>query len=179
MPIGPSWLREAGMDATALGSPLILVMTVAAAAGFLAIQGKPWVALATIITSAGGVLLSLILKYVVGRPRPTLVPHLREVTTPSFPSGHAMLAAIVYLSIGVMLMGSVQSRRAKSYIFVWAVLLTFMFGASRVYLGVHYPTDVLGGWLAGFAWALICGAVIHFVPVRAENHDVIGERLSK
>lgn len=170
LPIGPSWMREAGMDATALGSPLVLVMAVASAVGLLAICGEYRLASATLLATTGGGFLSLILKYIVGRPRPTVVPHLREVTTPSFPSGHAMLSAVVFLTIGVMLMRSVRSRRVKFYILLWSMFLAFVVGISRVYLGVHYPTDVLGGWLAGIAWALVCGTVIHFMPLRKEKH---------
>lgn len=169
MPLGPSWLREAGMDATALGSPLILSLTVAGAVGFLIIRNEKWLAVTTVVMTAGGALVTLILKYVIGRPRPSIVPHLREITTPSFPSGHAMLSALVFLTIGVILARSFQGRWVKTYILLWGVFLTFIVGASRVYLGVHYPTDVLGGWLAGFAWAIVCWGIIHFVPSSASS----------
>ncbi len=169
LPIGPSWMREAGMDATALGSPLVLVTTVVAAAGFLTIQRNFRLAFSTVVATTGGTLLMLILKYGIGRPRPTVVAHLREVTTPGFPSGHAMLSAIVFLSVGVLLTRSVRSLPAKLYFLIWAVFLTFLVGASRVYLGVHYPTDVLGGWLAGFAWALIVWAVVSFKTISASS----------
>lgn len=161
LPIGPSWMREAWMDATALGSPFFLIMAVVATVIFLILQGRTGLAVATLLSTTGGGLLMLILKYGIGRPRPTVVPHLREVTTPGFPSGHAMLSAIVFLSIGVILARSVRNPKAKWYFVFWAVVLTFLVGASRVYLGVHYPTDVLGGWLAGFAWALVVWVLVH------------------
>jgi undecaprenyl-diphosphatase len=166
LPLGPSWLREAFMDATALGSPLFLLLTVFSAVGFLAIQGRNVLAYATFLATGGGGLLVLVLKYVIGRPRPTVVPHLREVTTPGFPSGHAMLSAIVFLSIGVILAQSVRSFRAKAYFLLWAFLLAILVGASRVYLGVHYPTDILGGWLAGLAWAVL---VWMAVPIQTHS----------
>lgn len=169
LPIGPSWLREAGMDATALGSPLVMLIAVTAAVGFLVIQGKRRLALTTVVMTSGGAMLAAVLKYAIGRPRPTVVPHLREVTTPSFPSGHAMLSAIVFLSIGVMLAHTVRKRRTKLYFLLWAAFLTFTVGTSRVYLGVHYPTDVLGGWLAGLAWALAAWAVVAFQPTSARS----------
>ena len=165
LPIGPSWLREAGMDATALGSPLVILMIVLSALGFFAIQGERRLALTTAVMTSGGAILTLVLKYAVGRPRPSVVPHLREVTTPSFPSGHAMLSALVFLSLGVLMAHSVRNGPTKLYVVLWASFLTFIVGVSRVYLGVHYPTDVIGGWLAGIAWALAAWAVASFLPV--------------
>jgi len=95
-----------------------------------------------------------------------VVPHLREVSTPSFPSGHAMLSAIVYLTLGIFLMQIVRGRVTKLYCLLWALFLTFLVGISRIYLGVHYPTDVLAGWMAGLVWASICWVVAHYLRHR-------------
>ena len=108
--------------------------------------------------SAAACSLSTLLKIGFDRPRPDLVPHEAIVYTASFPSGHAMLAAVVYLTLGALL-ARVQPRRLlKLYLLGLAILLTVAVGASRVYLGVHWPTDVVAGWAVGAAWALLCWA---------------------
>jgi undecaprenyl-diphosphatase len=103
------------------------------------------------------------MKQAFNRPRPTVVPHLRDAFSSSFPSGHAMESAIVYLTLGAVLMRVTESRLTKLYCLGMAILLTLLVGISRVYLGVHYPTDVIGGWIIGFVWASICWlAAKHF-----------------
>ncbi len=105
----------------------------------------------------GGLLLSALLKERFDRPRPQVVPHLSLAMTSSFPSGHSMNSAVVYLTLGSMLAGLSRELRLKVYFFCVAVILTFLVGVSRVFMGVHYPTDVLAGWCAGLAWSLSCG----------------------
>jgi undecaprenyl-diphosphatase len=155
IPIGPEWLADAALDATALGSPLLLGLLVAAVVGFLTLHRQLRMAGLTAVMVAGGGLLSLLLKDIIGRGRPTVVPHLRDVGTASFPSGHAMLSAVVYLTLAILVMQVVHGRWVRFYCLGWALLLAFLVGVSRVYLGVHYPTDVLAGWMAGIAWALV------------------------
>lgn len=162
VPIGPAWIREAGLDITALGSPVVLILMVAAVMGLMRIRGKFTEMAMTAVTTLTGSLFALVLKYALGRDRPSVVPHLREVTTPSFPSGHAMVSAVVFLTLGILATYVVKGRRAKLYCLAWAMVLTFLVGLSRIYLGVHYPTDVLAGWLAGFAWALGCWIALKF-----------------
>jgi undecaprenyl-diphosphatase len=155
-PIGPRWLPGTAMDITALGSAAVLGLAVAAVAGFLLLQGSWRSALFVVIASSGGWLLNSVLKEVFGRARPEVVPHLREVMTLSFPSGHAMTSAAVYLTLGALLMRIAKRPLTKFYCMSAAMLVTALVGASRVYLGVHYPTDVLAGWLLGLSWALLC-----------------------
>ncbi len=166
VPIGPRWLREMSLDVTALGSPLVLTIFILASVGFLYFERQRRVAWVALATAGGGALLSLLLKLLIGRARPTVVPHLRDVADTSFPSGHTMGAAVVYLTLGVMFMKSFRSRRAKAFCLFWALFLTITVGASRVYLGVHYPSDVLGGWLAGFGWASACWSISLLIPNR-------------
>jgi undecaprenyl-diphosphatase len=158
-PLGPRWLEQAAGDVTALGSVTVLALITLAAVGFLFADGKPRTALLVIASVGGGTLLSTLLKLGYDRPRPDLVPHGVEVYTASFPSGHALGAAVVFLTLGGLLSWSQPRRRIKIYILSTAVLLTILVGVSRVYLGVHWPTDVLAGWTIGAAWALAWSGV--------------------
>src|SRR5688572_19348084 len=155
-PIGPAWLEMAAFDLTALGGPTILGMTVAAVVGFLVLQGMYRNAAFVFLASVGGWLLNDLLKEVFARPRPQVVPHLRQVMSLSFPSGHALTSAAVFLTLGALLMRVAQSRLVKFYIMFIAITATLLVGATRVYLGVHYPTDVLAGWLIGISYAVFC-----------------------
>jgi undecaprenyl-diphosphatase len=155
-PIGPVWIEGPLLDLTAIGGPTVLGLVVVVVTGFLVLQTRYRTAIVVAITFLSGELLNAAMKHVFNRPRPSVVPHLRVVYTTSFPSGHAMESAIVYLTLAAILMRASQSRATKIYILGIAVLLTTLVGISRVYLGVHYPTDVLGGWIVGFTWASIC-----------------------
>jgi undecaprenyl-diphosphatase len=158
-PIGPRWLEEVARDVTSLGGNAILTAFTLAVAGYLALAGKRGAALLVLLSVGGGTALSTLLKHGFSRPRPDLVPHTVEVYTASFPSGHAMLSAVTYLTLGALLIRVQPRRRVKVYILSLAVTTTLLVGASRVYLGVHWPTDVLAGWCVGVAWALLCWLV--------------------
>jgi undecaprenyl-diphosphatase len=155
IPIGPEWLQTALLDVTALGGPTVIWLVVAAVIGFLCLQARYRTALVIAAAAGSGELLNHVLKLLFMRPRPSVVPHLRDVGSASFPSGHTMESAIVYLTLGVMLMRVAEGRIAKIYCLGVAVMVTVLVGTSRVYLGVHYPTDVLGGWILGFLWASV------------------------
>lgn len=155
-PIGPNWLEEMARDMTALGGVLMLTLLNAAVTGYLWLTGRKRLMLFVLAAVIGALVVSLLLKGLFDRPRPELVPHLSKIATTSFPSGHSMLSAAVYLTLGAMLARTVQERKLKIYFVGIALLLTFLVGISRVYMGVHYPTDVLAGWLAGIGWAILC-----------------------
>lgn len=156
MPVGPRWLEAAALDLTALGGPTVLGLTVLAVVGFLALEGLYRNAAFVFAASTGGWFLNWMLKEIFARPRPDIVPHLREVVSLSFPSGHALTSAVVFLTLGALLMRVAENRLVKFYCMAVAMLATLLVGATRVYLGVHYPTDVLAGWLIGASWALFC-----------------------
>jgi undecaprenyl-diphosphatase len=153
MPAGPAWLTKMMVDITALGGVTVLALLVTLVVIYLALRRKFRTAAFVAVSILGGWALSSALKLGIARPRPEVVQHLVEVTDMSFPSGHAMLSAITYLTLGAML-SRIENQPTLRYFFLLvAVFLTFIIGLSRIYLGVHYPTDVLGGWAAGTVWA--------------------------
>lgn len=155
-PIGPRWFEEVARDVTGLGGHAILTLVTLGALTFLVMTRKTHAALLLLVAVGGGMLLSTALKYGFERPRPDLVPHGTRVYTASFPSGHAMLSAVTYLTLGALLARVQTRRRLKAFLLGIALLVTLMVGLSRVYLGVHWPSDVLAGWCGGAAWASLC-----------------------
>ncbi|WP_238296307.1 phosphatase PAP2 family protein, partial [Methylobacterium soli] len=155
-PIGPRWLEETMRDITGLGSVFTIVFVTAAVAVYLALANKRRIALFVVAAVGGGELVSTVLKLFYHRPRPDLVPHGMEVFTASFPSGHAMMSAIAYLTLATLIARIDPHRRVKALVLFLGVFVTLCVGVSRVYLGVHWPSDVLAGWCVGAAWAALC-----------------------
>jgi undecaprenyl-diphosphatase len=160
-PLGPLWFEELVRDVTALGGVSILTLLTLASAGFLALQRRVHLAGYLLAAVASGTIVSTLLKLSFDRDRPPLdlVAHGQIVYTSSFPSGHSMLSAVVYLTLGALLASAQSNLRLRAYVIGLGAFLAILVGASRVYLGVHWPTDVLAGWTAGAAWALLCWAV--------------------
>ena len=156
---GPKWLQESGRDLTALGGFTVLSLGVAAVAGYLLLSGKKGMTMLVIAASVGGVVLTTCLKHWIDRPRPALRQAGTLVFTRSFPSGHSALSAAVYLTLGALLARASTSRVLKFYYLCIALTLTTLVGLSRIYLGAHYPTDVLAGWTIGLVWSLLCWMV--------------------
>ena len=153
-PVGPPFLQDAARDVTALGGPTVLALLTLFTGGFLFLSGKKHMGFLVYGSVGSGLLLSTVLKDFFNRPRPDIAPHDAYVITSSFPSGHSMLSAITYLTLGALLARSYQRKRLKAYFLLVAGLLTCLIGISRVYLGVHWPTDVLAGWTAGTSWSI-------------------------
>ena len=155
-PIGPPWFEEAVRDMTSLGSMTILVFITLGVVGYLALSGAHGAALLVAGSVGSGIAVTEFLKETFARPRPDLVSHAAKVFSQSFPSGHATLSAVTYLTLGALLARVQPNRVLKAYLLLVAILLTLLVGVSRVYLGVHWPTDVLAGWCFGAAWAIAC-----------------------
>jgi undecaprenyl-diphosphatase len=163
---GPRWMRETMRDLTALGGYPILTLATLGVAGFLFLSRHSRDARFVLTAVVGGWILAYGLKFGFDRPRPDIVPHYSDVYSSSFPSGHSLMSAVVYLTLGSLLTNMVTSTRLKCYFLGIAVLLAFLVGVSRVALGVHYPTDVLAGWCLGLAWAEVCWLIHHRLQLR-------------
>ncbi|MEP9352923.1 phosphatase PAP2 family protein [Xanthobacter sp. KR7-65] len=167
-PLGPPWLEETMRDFTALGGTGVLTLLTLLVLAFLTMTRKRHAALLVAFSVAGGTLLSQILKWGFDRPRPDLVPHGMSVYSQSFPSGHAMLSAVVYLTLGALLARTQARTGVKVFLLASAAILTVIVGISRIYLGVHWPTDVLGGWALGAAWACSCWLLMLWLQRKGE-----------
>lgn len=180
IPIGPIWLREMARDVTALGGYFCLILFTLMTAGYLWLDEKHHLSEFLLGSAISGYLVSTALKLFFQRPRPDIVPHLAPVISSSFPSGHSMNSAVIYLTLGTLIATAVSRRRLKAYVIGVALLLTVVVGVSRVYLGVHYPTDVLAGWMAGLVWAIFCSLIAHVLQQRGtvETPDAPPEETS-
>ena len=150
-------------DITVLGGGTVLIMMTALVAAYLIVAKRPITALFVVAAVSGGAILSAILKHFFERPRPELVSHLVSVSSASFPSGHAMNSAVTYLTLGTLLAKAERTTAVRAYLLSVAILLTVLVGCSRVYLGVHWPTDVVAGWCVGSMWALACSVLAQYL----------------
>lgn len=166
-PLGPLWLQETASDITALGGYPVLTLVTAATLGFLLLMRHPRLAGVLLGSVAGGMALSMVLKLGFDRQRPDLVPHVVPTHTASFPSGHAMLSAIVWLTMAALVARAVPLRRGRAYVVGVGIFVALLVGCSRVYLGVHWPTDVLAGWAMGAAWAVLAWLAASAVQTHA------------
>jgi undecaprenyl-diphosphatase len=158
-PLGPVWVEDLARDVTGLGSTVVLTFATLAVTGFFLLRREHHLAIYVAIAVTTGSIASVLLKSGFDRPRPDLVAHGQHVYTASFPSGHSMLSAIVFLTLGALVASAPRERVMQLYVLGLSALLALAVGVSRIYLGVHWPTDVLGGWAAGTGWALMCWAI--------------------
>lgn len=159
-PAGPPWLLEAVRDYTGLGGVLlrhVFAVFALIALLFLRLRREAIVLVGTVM---GGWLINSAIKLLVGRPRPTIVPHLTEAGGASFPSGHSFNSAVVYIAIALAFAAMSRRESVRVTIVLSAVLMSLLVAASRVWLGVHFPSDVVAGWLGGAAWALTAAAIL-------------------
>ena len=168
-PIGPAWLPGTVIDITALGGTTNLTLISVLAIAFLLLLGRFRHAIYMAAATGGGSIFGKVLKLHFARERPEVVPHLIEVHSLSFPSGHALNSAIVYLTLAVLVARELDQRRMRIFVVGAASLLVLLIGFTRLYLGVHFPSDVLAGWMLGASWALTMGMVadlLHRISVR-------------
>ena len=173
-PIGPPWAEEMMRDITALGGVAVLTLVTIFSAIYLFLRRRKDLVLYLAAAAVTGTVLSNLLKAGFSRPRPDIVPHEIVVYTASFPSGHSLVAAVIYLTLGVILAEAQARYRIKIYILTVAVVVTLLIGISRIYLGVHWPSDVLAGWLAGTAWAFMLWITAHFYMNKYRGRDPDG-----
>lgn len=154
--VGPPWLTDIMIGLTALGEAPVLTFYVLIAAVWFFYRGDRQAMRMILVVGIGGLLLMLALKFSIGRPRPDIVPHLSLISHGSFPSGHAMMTMAIFLSIAVLTGRGLRSSRRRAAVIFFAVVASLSIGSTRVFVGVHYPSDVLAGWMIGFAWAVVC-----------------------
>lgn len=167
--IGPVWLHEMVRDITALGSFAILGIIVVAVCSYLLLARMRREALLIVSSVMGGTILSTVLKMSYDRPRPDLTAMSHQFTA-SFPSGHAMLSAVTFLTLGALLARLAPTRPLQVFAIGAAVVLTLLVGLSRLFMGVHYPSDILAGWCLGAAWALLCFIIATLLQRRGDIH---------
>jgi undecaprenyl-diphosphatase len=171
VPIGPSWLPTMVRDVTALGGVAVLTLIVLFSVCYLVLVRKRAAALFLLVAVLGGVACNVAMKTLFDRARPDLIPNAPIELSASFPSGHALLSAVTYLTLGALLTRVEADRRIRSYFLFVAVTLTVLVGLSRLYLGVHWPTDVLGGWCFGAAWAMFCWSIALWLQRRGRLEE--------
>jgi undecaprenyl-diphosphatase len=171
-PIGPGWLFDVMRDITALGGPTVIFLITLLVIGYFILQKEYSEVILVLAAVTGGAIMDLQLKELFGRIRPEIVPNLVPVLSFSFPSGHSMMSAIVYLSLASLIARIQKRLRDKIYIILIAIFLSFIIGVSRVYLGVHYATDVLGGWSLGLAWAAFCWLIAWYISQRNPEESI-------
>lgn len=177
-PIGPAWLLQSAVDISALGGYTLLWLFGVAGIAWLIAAGKRAEAAGIAVSLIGSSVIDGLLKSWIARPRPDLVPHLVQVSNASFPSGHAMISSAVYLTLALMLAEGIEAdgwrgRAGRVAVVAFFSGLAVLIGMSRVYLGVHWPSDVLAGWCFGTAWALVVWVGDRWVGARAEQTSLV------
>ncbi len=183
-PLGPAWVHEMMRDVTALGSTVVLAIATIAVVIFLHLTGNRHAAVWVLVAVIGGTAISTGLKIAFDRPRPSVVLDTIAIYTASFPSGHAMMSPVVYPTLGAVLARTQADVLIRIYIIGFSIFLALIVGVSRVYLGVHWPTDVLAGWALGAAWAILCWTATIWLqehgdvepPAHPINRDKSGAR---
>lgn len=166
LPLGSERIQYIVRDITALGSSTLLIIITLFVVLYLALQKASRSIIYVLFAAIGGGVLVQILKHLFARQRPDIVSHLVSEISMSFPSGHSAMSAVVYLSLAVLLSRIEKSHKTRIFLISAALIITLLVGLSRIYLGVHYPTDVLAGWMIGLFWALLCWFIASIIEKR-------------
>jgi len=170
-PLGPVWVEEAAVEITSLGGYPVIVLAVLVVVGLLLVTRRYGPALYTMLSVGVGALISQVLKEFYERPRPNLVEHLDAVHTASFPSGHAMVGTVAYLTLAALVARFVDDWRVKAYVVSVALAMAILIGLTRIYLGVHWPSDVAAGWALGISWASLAWLMPTLVMLLSRRGD--------
>ncbi len=174
-PLGPAWFEEMMAEYSALGGYAILIMAVVIVGVGLALTGHRPLAIFLIASFASGSAVSSLLKHLIERSRPDLVDHLDRTFTASFPSGHAMISMLTFLTLAALVIRLCSTRALRIFVLVTAMSVAVLIGVSRIYLGVHWPSDVAAGWCLGIGWACACWLVAHYIEHnRTRQTDELG-----
>jgi undecaprenyl-diphosphatase len=166
-PVGPQWVEELARDITALGGLGVLTLIIGASVSFLFVAGEKRTAWMILAATVGGIAVTQAFKTMFDRPRPDVVLHEVYAYTSSFPSGHTTMSAITYLTLGALIARDLPGFRLKAHIMIVSIGITLLVGVSRIYLGVHWPSDVLAGWSLGAGWSLLCWAGANWLERRS------------
>ncbi|PWW04467.1 undecaprenyl-diphosphatase [Hoeflea marina] len=174
---GPAWFEETMAELSALGGyPILVTVTVLALSVLVLVRHRSAAAF-LLAALGGGAALSSGLKLIFERARPDLVDHMDRTFTSSFPSAHAMVSMLSYLTLASVAVRFVPRHSVRVFILCAAAALGLIIGASRVYLGVHWPSDVLAGWSLGVTWASLCWLTAHYLSRNADP-EVFGHSSS-
>jgi undecaprenyl-diphosphatase len=174
-PFGPDWFREAAAEFTALGGYTILSTIVLLASITLLTFGKRTAVVFLIASVTTGSIVSTLAKLVFDRSRPGIVDHLDITFTSSFPSAHAMVSAFTWLTLAAIAVRFVEPKATRIFLIFAAISISLLVGISRVYLGVHWPSDVLAGWLFGGGWAGLCWLIANRIARATHHKQELGE----
>ena len=164
-------LDVAMLEITALGTGIVVMMVVAVAALFLVLTDHKYSAILLLASTFGGLVLNAVLKLGFNRPRPSIVAPVVHAVSSSFPSGHAMSAAVAYTTVAYLAARLHKRSWARWLVMTAAFIVIALISISRMYLGVHYPSDVLAGIAVGLAWAAFCMATLEAIQKFAVRRD--------
>ena len=164
------WISNMMVEVTMLGTGIVVAMIIAVSALFLWLYDYRHSATLLLVTTIGGLILNAVLKLGFDRPRPQFFDWGTHAMSSSFPSGHAMSSAIVYPTVAYLATRLQKGHWSRLLPMLAAGLLVVLISLSRVYLGVHYPTDVAAGVIVGLAWSAFCMATLEVAQLYAKRN---------